>query len=57
MLASIPAAAVLFKKTGVWDSAMSRMRRECTIAREVSDPPPGTPLLVSLGLGADEYLG
>ncbi len=58
MLTSISAAAALFfVKSGGLDSVMSRIRRERTIAREVSDPPPGTPLLVSLGLGADEYLG
>ena len=57
MLTQISAAAVLFGKTGVVDCAMSRMRRERTIAREVSDPPPGTPLLVSLGFGSDEKFG
>ena len=40
MLTPISAAAVLFGKTGALDCAMSRMRRERTIAREVSDPPP-----------------
>jgi hypothetical protein len=57
MLVSISSVAAFFVKAGGLDSMMSRVRRERTIAREVSAPPPGTPLMVSLGIGVDRSFG
>lgn len=54
---AIGALGALLGKSGALESALSRKRRENAIDREVSDPPPGTPLLVSLGVGVDEYFG
>ena len=54
---AIGALGTLLGKTGALESALSRKRREAAVDRVVYDPPSGTPLLVSLGVGSDEYFG
>lgn len=56
-LLGVGTVGTLLGKSGAVESALSRIRRANAIKREVLNPPPGTPLLVSLGVGVDDCFG